>query len=329
MVKVLLDVAAESGGAVSVLEDYYEKVKDTNEQWLFILSGYDLLETQNIKVKRVKWIKKSWFHRLFFDLIILPIIIYRLKPKLIFSLQNTIAPFTKVRQELFLHQSLPYTSIKFKFFEEPKLWIYQNIIKIFINNSARKADIIYVQTKWIAKELVEQTKISPDKIKVIKTEINLLRNKKFCSAKANGKVSFFYPAAPLKYKNHQIVIESLSKLKKEELNKVEIYFTLESDMNTITCEMSKKINELSLPIHFIGYLSKIDVEKMYESSILLFPSYIETLGLPLMEARMKETPIIASDTEFSREVLDGYDNAEFFSYDSAIELTKIIQSEIR
>jgi len=51
---------------------------------------------------------------------------------------------------------------------------------------------------------------------------------------------------------------------------------------------------------------------MYAKSILVFPSYVESFGLPLLEAKLTGTYIIASDTPFCREILNGYDNVEFF-----------------
>ena len=51
---------------------------------------------------------------------------------------------------------------------------------------------------------------------------------------------------------------------------------------------------------------------MYNRSTLIFPSYIETVGLPLLEARELGSIILASDCPFSREVLDGYENAYYF-----------------
>lgn len=55
-----------------------------------------------------------------------------------------------------------------------------------------------------------------------------------------------------------------------------------------------------------------EVMKEYTRSVLLFPSYIETFGLPLLEARMSGSPILASDCPFSHEILDDYDGVSYF-----------------
>lgn len=50
----------------------------------------------------------------------------------------------------------------------------------------------------------------------------------------------------------------------------------------------------------------------YCMSALIFPSYIETVGLPLVEAMSVGAVILAADCEYAHEVLDGYENAFFF-----------------
>ena len=65
---LVYDIAAEEGGAVSVLKAFYEQHKrDKQNRYVYLLSTYHLEETDNITVVNVPQIKKSWFHRLAFD----------------------------------------------------------------------------------------------------------------------------------------------------------------------------------------------------------------------------------------------------------------------
>lgn len=73
--------------------------------------------------------------------------------------------------------------------------------------------------------------------------------------------------------------------------------------------------------------------KKYESDVLIFPSYIESFGLPLIEAAVSGDIILAADTIFARELLKNYNNAYFFKYNDADSLSelmkKIINHEIK
>ena len=61
---------------------------------------------------------------------------------------------------------------------------------------------------------------------------------------------------------------------------------------------------------------------------LVFPSYIESYGLPLAEARKCGALILASDTPFSKEILRGYKNAYFFNPFAPDELADFMQGII-
>ena len=59
--------------------------------------------------------------------------------------------------------------------------------------------------------------------------------------------------------------------------------------------IEKEAEEKTLPIRFVGMMSREDLFAQYARSVLVFPSYIETIGLPLLEARSVGAPILAAD----------------------------------
>ena len=63
---------------------------------------------------------------------------------------------------------------------------------------------------------------------------------------------------------------------------------------------------------FDGIMSHENLLSFYKASRgLLFPSTIETFGLPLLEAAAFGLPIIASDLDYVHEVLNGYEGVMF------------------
>jgi glycosyltransferase involved in cell wall biosynthesis len=93
--------------------------------------------------------------------------------------------------------------------------------------------------------------------------------------------------------------------------------------------MYHEVQEKNLPIAFIGKITLDEVYDYYSKSILIFPSYIETFGLPMLEAKMHGSPILASDCAFSHEILDGYDRAKFFNPFKVEELAYEIETTLR
>ena len=63
-------------------------------------------------------------------------------------------------------------------------------------------------------------------------------------------------------------------------------------------------------------------------TILIFPSVIETFGLPLQEAKEAKAIIFAADLPYAHEILYDYPNAYFFNPNNAGELATLIKNSI-
>jgi glycosyltransferase involved in cell wall biosynthesis len=321
---MVFDVAAESGGAFSVLLNYYNEYrKDKDNQYIFILSSPKLEETKNIKILRFPWIKKSWLHRLYFDIFI------SLKLKKLYdidqviSLQNIILFHIKIPQVVLVHNAIPFSEYKYSILRNYKLWIYQNLIGLLIKNSIRKANLVIVQTNWMRKKCIEQLRIDGKKI-IVKPPIVNIKVRKEYQKSNNVIINFFYPANGSIYKNHKLLIDCCLKLKNRNISNYRITLTLKGDENKNIKNLFQITRDNELPIIFYGPMTQDEVFNNYSKSILLFPSYIETVGLPLIEARLHQTPIMVSNCPFSREILDTYNKVDFFNPFEVDELVALM-----
>lgn len=323
---MVFDVPASSGGALSILEEFYLEVKNEspkNIEWIFVLSTPTLEETNNIKVLRFPWIKKGWLNRIYFDQVVAPKLVKQYKVDKVFSLQNVVIPKTTVKQILYVHQSLPFVEYKFKFKENKLFWIYQNIISKSIMASIKKSEKTIVQTNWMKTAIAKQVQISPNEIEVVPPRISIPTNKYFEGNDKNLR-TFFYPASGNYYKNHRVIVDAVSQIKKEDLKDLTFIFTLQGDEDDHIKELYERVQKESLPIQFIGFITKEQVFELYTKSVLIFPSYIETFGLPLLESKLHKGIILASDTVFAREILEDYANAYFFSLFDSKQLKELI-----
>lgn len=122
-------------------------------------------------------------------------------------------------------------------------------------------------------------------------------------------------------KNHQLVIESLSKLKEEK------YIYLIAGEGPLKDDLIKLIDVkgLNSKVKLLGYRNDI-ISIMNQSDIFLFPSKREGLPVSIMEAMSTNMIIIASDIRGNRDFRE-YSNEDKFilfrSNDSADLLNKI------
>ena len=322
---IVYDVPAVSGGALTILESYYNKfLRDKKNEYVFVISTPILISQKNIKVLRFPWVKKSRLHRLYFDYIYSNKINKRERPDRVISLQNLTIPRFKKHLTIYVHQVIPFSDFKFNILSDFNLWFYKYIYKLLLFRSIRKADQVIVQSKWLKNLIVEKRLASKEKIIIEKPllESLIIEN----SPKADEKsVLFIYPAGPEIYKNHRIIVDALIPLKLNELKQFKVIFTLSGDENKSIKRLSKKVLSNELPIDFIGKINKSELINLYSKSILLYPSKIESLGLPLYEAMQLKRPIIAIKLNYSKEALRKYNNCLFFGENSSIELSQMLE----
>lgn len=312
---LIYDVHASESGALSILNDLYVQIcnyQDKSIKWIFAVSIPEYKKTTNIKVLRFPWVKKSWLNRLYFNNVTTRKILSKYKPDKVFSLQNHGISFYKKPQYVYLHLGIILTDHKFNIKSDGKrLWFYQNVLSKIIFSSLRKVDKTIVQTQWMKDSLVKKARVSADKIIIDKPYIPI--NTVFVfENKAENRRRFFYPATAFTYKNHMTMLKAIKHAVENGLNNYELFLTIKGNENSYASSLVRYVNDHGLNVNFNGPISREEVFKYYASSVLLFPSYVESFGLPLLEAKMTGTPIIAADCPFSREILDKYNNADLF-----------------
>ena len=314
---VVNDIAASSGGAMTVLQDFYRAVRDndTENEWIFLLGDNYVEPTENIKVITLPQIKNSRAKKILFDCFTGKKFIEKLNPDVVFSMQNIITFGLKIPQIVYIHQPVPFqTAKKFSFLKgsERSLAIYQYLIAPLIRKSAKKAAKVIVQTEWMKDAVIKQCKLPAEKI--VKISPNVKNLVDFVKHGEFDKKEFFYPTSKVIYKNNNCVFSACDLLDKEDID-YHVTLTLPKEFSTdkITCT---------------GRIAYEEVINNYNQSTLIFPSYIETFGYPLIEARTMGAIVLASDCPFSRELLAGYENGYFFDPFKPEELASLMKKVI-
>ena len=322
---LIFDVAASESGALTILQEWYrEALADSERQYVFVVSTPELVSQRNVVVLRFPWVKKSWFHRLWFERFFARKIAARYEPDTVISLQNILVSGIDAPQTVYLHNPLPLglTDARFSLLEAPRLWVYQHMIGRGIRRSVERCDRVVTQTDWMRRRCAASWGVDPSKIEVRRPEsFTCCTAEGFAAFVPSQPLTFFYPATPLLYKNHSLILDACGELAKLGVGGYRIVFTLdESDVRAR--HVLSRVREEDLPIEFAGRLSADRMAHMYKRSVLLFPSYLETWGVPISEASHFGAPLLLADCEYAHETVGEYADVEYFDPHDAHDLAQ-------
>jgi len=258
----------------------------------------------------------------------------KVNPMATISLQNTnLRTKASIPNFIYFHNCIPFSEAKWNPFlkEERILWFYKHIYPFFVRLYINKKTEVFVQSNSVRESFAKYFNFPKERIYIIVPKLRLQSQTEGNIGSLTldkDQLNLFYPATPYVFKNHSTIINAISRLSRSLQEKISLYLTCERD------ELEHKIDVSNL--HFkINFMGKIDYNKviqMYkEADALLFPSYIETVGLPLIEAASFGMKIIASDLPYSREALHNYSGVTFVEYYNislwSEEITKLFKSK--
>ena len=234
--------------------------------------------------------------------------------KKIITYYHNVSPFWKPKlYQVFLS---PVTAI-FKLF-------YLRICQLNIY----KNDALIVQQNWIKNKLLKKFPnlnimiCKPVTNKDLKHNLFEKKVKDFAKYERYFKKPFLLcPSTPRVFKNIETAIKAIQNLKKYNL-----LITISGNENIYTKYLKLLYSKID-NVFFIGYLQKDILELFYKKSdAIVFPSQLESWGLPISESIQFNKIIFLPDLDYSRETCGTYSNAIFFNSGSHLELrNKVIK----
>jgi glycosyltransferase involved in cell wall biosynthesis len=127
---------------------------------------------------------------------------------------------------------------------------------------------------------------------------------------STGSPRIFYPAHPHNHKNHLNLVKAME-LVRVKYPEARLYLTLgrhyglavhQKYVESVEAEIRKR--NLGKNVVFLGSISRNEVQYCLKKvDMMVFPSMVETFGLPLIEALFCKCVTLASDTPYAREIL--------------------------
>ena len=199
------------------------------------------------------------------------------------------------------------------------------IERMWLSGKRTNADKFVVQTPTM-KRLLE-IRIQGDKavhiLPFVAKPYGYMRNISPGTLKRDTHFDFLYVASGEPHKNHKMLIEAWRLLAIEGLFP-SLRLTLDKlQFATLHAEIELITLQFGLNITTTGELSGEDVLSLYkEAGALIYPSTFESFGLPLIEARQAGLPILASELDYVRDVLDP---EQTFNPESPISIARAVK----
>lgn len=298
----------------------YRIVALVHRRELADFTGIEYIETQ--------WPKKRWVNRIWFEYVSMKKISKQLSPVYLwFSLHDTSPNVVAERRAVYCHSPFVFYKWKWKeLFWTPKIVLFALFTKYIYGINIHKNRYIVVQQNWFRKGMLDMFKL--DNKDVIVAPPPASKTLKQVIARDCGIVfpdySFVYAASPNSHKNFEVICQAVEELERLYGNQnFKVYITVKGNENAYARWLYKNWGNRFESLVFVGFLSKDILLDYYQKcDCLIFPSKVETWGLPVSEFAAFDKPMLLADVAYAYETAAGSHKTAFFASGDYKELSR-------
>lgn len=274
--------------------------------------------------------RENYFNRFYYEYVYFNTFSKRIEVDYWVSLHD-MTPRTKAKKTFtYCHNPSPFRKISLFDF---KMGIKNNVIfplfyKWVYRINIKAATALIVQEDWMRNEFKNIYKVKDIIVARPNIETDFISNLTVRNSKDNDIV-FFFPGYPRVFKNMHVICEAARIL--EDSNKglgIKILLTVDGTENKYSQYLYSKYGKCKY-IEWLGIIPREEVFNLYNSTdYLIFPSKLESWGLPITEFEKTNKPMIVADMPYAHETVGNYEGVIFFNPDNPKELADIIMNTI-
>ncbi len=316
------------GGPLTVLRECLASaVAVLPAEWeiVALVHRADLVNEPRVRMVSIPSSKKSWFHRLYWEWFGFRRISRELKPTLWLSLHDITPRVLASRQAVYCHNPSPFYRISLcEALLEPTFLMFNQFYVFLYRIFIRRNYYVIVQQDWLRNEFIRRM----GQVPVVVAHASM-RTDELASIQTSGSTFvFIYPALPRVFKNIETLCKATQILVSRGISGFEVRLTLDGTENRYARWLRKRFGGVA-EVRFVGRQNKDEMAVHYgESSAVVFPSKLETWGLPITEAKAQRLPLLVAHLPYARETVGAYDLVSFFPAESAEALADLMQSMV-
>lgn len=320
------------GGPLSIYYDFLDaliekKIDSKNNVVAFVhnLSLFKKYENSLIHFVELPKSRKSYVHRLYYEHTYFKKYSKKNSVDYWISLHD-ITPSVKAKHlYTYCHNPSPFRKISGSDFGTGiKNILFPLFYSLVYKRNIKKTTVI-VQQEWLRREFIARYKIN----KVIVANPNTVVSSNFDlkNNSTNGKKILFFPSFPRTFKNFEALFKAIELINLyEERSDFQLLLTIDGKENKYSEMLFRKYKKVKNVV-WLGKLPRDKVFELYKTSdCLVFPSKIETWGLPITEYKSLGKPMILSNEPYAHETLGKYEKVKFFDPNDSKQLKDEIVS---
>lgn len=318
---VISAVNIRKGGTLTILRECLKYLSGLTDEYNIVALVHDknLCFFEGIEYIEIPNTIKSWGRRLWCEYVTMGRISRDLADKfggkvyLWLSLHDTSPRVQAEHQAVYCQTSFPFLKWKMRDLKmDPKIPLFALFTKYAYRVNVHANDWLIVQAEWLRNGLSRLLKVPADRFIVAPVEAALMEIPEVL--KPDGEpFTFLFPASGDCHKNFETLCEAARLLEQETgTGKFKVMLTIGGDENRYTRWLKSHWGAVS-SICWNGHMSREQLFEHYATSdCLVFPSRVETWGLPVSEFLPTGKPVIVSDLPFAHETTAGASQVAFF-----------------
>lgn len=320
------------GGTLTILQDclgYLSQLASIGEyRVVALVFDKNLAWFPHIEYIETRWPKKNWVNRLWYEYVSMKKISKGLAPvHLWLSLHDTTPNVVAERRAVYCHNPFPFYKWKMReWLFTPKIVLFALFSKYIYRANIYNNSHVVVQQQWIKDEFMRLFVLTPPSIIVAPPSVSGAMRRQAAQRETDKNYSFIYASSPNSHKNFECVCRAAELLSAElGTSMPDIYITIKGNENKYAEWLYKNWGKHIPGLHFVGFLDKQSLYKYYEEcDCLIFPSKVETWGLPISEFAVYDKPMLLADLPYAHETASGAREAAFFDPENSRELADMI-----
>ena len=312
------------GGGRTLLLSLLDAVTGSGDWFATLDSRLQPLK-QVRNTERVKWVARSMFSRLFSEFWLFRKVCAE---DLLLCFGNLPPLFrSRGRSVVFLQSRYLIEKIDLAgFTRQARFRIY--LERLWFAMRAKNANLFVVQTPTMQRILEAQLAGTVATVVLPFTREGGSCIRRLLESECSDRVrfDFVYVASGEPHKNHCTLIQAWCLLAKAG-QFPSLCLTIDVDAFPALCHwIDERASLYGLRVTNLGAISQDDVKLLYKQvSALIFPSKLESFGLPLNEARQAGLPILAPELDYVRDILDP---EEVFDPNSPMSIARSVRRHL-